>query len=111
MNLQNINKYILEFGKILLLVLIVIIISYIVPNNKSIITIYKNNKTIDSLQIVIDRLQIENYKLDCKLDSQINNKKTIINKYETNIQNYSNPSIISSDSISKYISNKLQNWK
>ena len=111
MNLQNINKYILEFGKILLIILIVIIISYILPNNKSIITIYKDSKTIDSLQLIIDKLEIEIYKKDIKLDSLYNKKQIINNTYETTIKNYNNPTIISDDSISRYISNKLQNRK
>lgn len=71
--------------------------------------IENNSKQVDSLQLIIDRLEIEIYKKDIKLDSLYNKKQTINNTYETTIKNYSNPTIISDDSISRYISNKLQN--
>lgn len=70
-----------------------------------------NSKQVDSLQIIIDRLEIELYKRDIKIDSLYNKKQIINNTYETTIKNYSNPTIVSDDSISKYISNKLQNRK
>ena len=73
--------------------------------------IENNSKQVDSLQLIIDRLEIEIYKKDIKLDSLYNKKQTINNTYETTIKNYSNPTIISDDSISRYISNKLQSRK
>lgn len=73
--------------------------------------IENNSKQVDSLQLIIDILEIEIYKKDIKLDSLYNKKQTINNTYETTIKNYSNPTIISDDSISRYISNKLQSRK
>lgn len=70
-----------------------------------------NSKQVDSLQLIIDKLEIEIYKQDIKLDSLYNNKQIINNTYETTIKNYNNPTIVSDDSISRYISNKLQNRK
>ena len=90
--------------------LIIISIIFITFNDAKIITVNEetnHSKQIDSLQVIIDRLEVELYKSDLKIDSLIKNKSIITNKYETIIQNYNDPTIVSDDSISKYISNKL----
>lgn len=104
LNLLNSYKYpivfIIGFG--------ILIIVAIKTDNKR---IENNSKQVDSLQLIIDRLEIEIYKRDIKLDSLYNKKQVINNTYETTIKNYNNPTIVSDDSISKYISNKLQSRK
>ena len=93
------------------MLLIGFIILIIVVTKTKYIPIENNSKQVDSLQIIIDRLEIELYKRDIKIDSLYNNKQIINNTYETTIKNYSNPTVVSDDSISRYISNKLQNRK
>ena len=93
------------------MLLIGFIILIIVVTKTKNIPIENNSKQVDSLQIIIDRLEIELYKRDIKIDSLYNNKQIINNTYETTIKNYSNPTVVSDDSISRYISNKLQNRK
>lgn len=93
------------------MLLIGFIILIIVVTKTKNISIENNSKQVDSLQIIIDRLEIELYKRDIKIDSLYNNKQIINNTYETTIKNYTNPTVVSDDSISRYISNKLQNRK
>lgn len=91
--------------------IIIISIIFITFNDFKIVTVTtlpNSNKQIDSLQVIIDRLEIEVYKSDLKIDSLTKNKAIIHNRYETIIQNYNDPTVVSDDSISKYISNKLR---
>ena len=104
--LRLLNSY--KYPIMLLIGFIILII--VVTKTKN-IPIENNSKQVDSLQIIIDRLEIELYKRDIKIDSLYNNKQIINNTYETTIKNYSNPTVVSDDSISRYISNKLQNRK
>lgn len=96
-------------GTIIVVGIIILIIIFLPPIKKP--EVENNSKQVDSLQLIIDRLEIEIYKKDIKLDSLYNKKQIINNTYETTIKNYNNPTIVSDDSISRYISNKLQNRK
>ena len=71
----------------------------------------ESNTKIDSLNIIIsdNNKIIERNKVI--IDSLNGRKQQTINSYETTIQNYSNPTIVSDDSISRYISKELYNWK
>ncbi len=96
-------------GTIIIIGSLILIIILLPPRKKP--ELENNSKQVDSLQLIIDRLEIDIYKRDIKIDSLYNNKQIINNTYETTIKNYSNPTIVSDDSISRYISNKLQNRK
>ena len=104
LNLLNSYKYLLL--AVFIIIVIIILAIKIKPKETE-----NNSKQVDSLQLIIDKLEIEIYKKDIKLDSLYNKKQIINNTYETTIKNYNNPTIVSDDSISRYISNKLQNRK
>lgn len=78
-------------------------------NHKQSITSYDN--TIDSLNNIITNNNSIISKNKIVIDSLSNHKSQIINNYETTIKNYSNPTLVSDDSISRYISKELYNWK
>jgi hypothetical protein len=94
-----------------ILIILGFIVLVIIATNIKNKPIENNSKQVDSLQLIIDRLEIDIYKRDMKIDSLYNKKQIINNTYETTIENYNNPTIVSDDSISRYISNKLQNRK
>lgn len=106
--LELLNSYGKTIVVLIGFVFLLLTLKYCTPKN---IETEDNSKQVDSLQLIIDRLEIEIYKKDIKLDSLYNKKQTINNTYETTIKNYSNPTIVSDDSISRYISNKLQSRK
>ena len=106
--LRLLNNHYREIATIIGFIFVLLLLKYCNPKDTD---IEINYKQVDSLQIIIDRLEIELYKRDIKIDSLYNNKKIINNTYETTIKNYSNPTVVSDDSISRYISNKLQNRK
>ena len=99
------------FGYIVTIVILVYIFisikNYITPVE----TIIPNTTQVDSLNNIIKQNNILLKKQNIIIDSLKNHKSQIINRYETTIQNYTNPSIVSDDSISRYISKELHNWK
>ena len=68
-----------------------------------------NDRKIDSLNVVIIKQNeiIKNKEL--KIDSLNNTKTKTVNNYETIIKDFSNTSIVSDDSVTKYISKKIYN--
>jgi len=70
-----------------------------------------SNSKVDSLNNIIKVNNIVLKRNEVIIDSLYNHKSQTTNKYETTIENYSNPTIISDDSISRYISNELRDWK
>jgi len=66
---------------------------------------------IDSLKNIIRVNNIIINRDTHLIDSLLTHKTQIINSYETTIKNYSNPTLVSDDSISSYISKELYNWK
>ena len=69
------------------------------------------NSKVDSLNNIIKVNNIILKRSEVIIDSLYNHKSQITNKYETTIENYSNPTIISDDSISNFISKELLDWK
>ena len=106
--LNLLNSYRHSIATLLGFIFLLLILKYCNPKDTE---LDNNSKQVDSLQLIIDRLEIDIYKKDIKIDSLYNNKQIINNTYETTIKNYNNPTIVSDDSISRYISNKLQNRK
>lgn len=73
--------------------------------------IIENTDEIDSLNDIIKTNNIILKQNQHIIDSLYNQKSQTIINYETTIKNYSNPSLVSDDSISKFISKELYNWK
>lgn len=69
------------------------------------------NSQVDSLKNIIKINNIILKRNEVIIDSLYNHKSQITNKYETTIENYSNPTIVSDDSISNFISKELLDWK
>lgn len=96
-------------------IITIVILVYIFISIKNYITpvenIIVNTTEVDSLNNIIKQNNILLEKQNKTIDSLKNHKSQIINRYETTIQNYINPSIVSDDSISSYISKELRNWK
>lgn len=78
--------------------------------DKTVITNNTSNQ-IDSLKNIIKSNNIIIERNNKLIDSLYNSKSQTTIKYETTIKNYSNPTIVSDDSISKFISKELYNWK
>lgn len=66
---------------------------------------------VDSLKNIIKVNNIIIQKNEHTIDSLYNAKSQTTINYETTIKNYSDPTIVSDDSISRYISKELYNWK
>ena len=105
----------MKTNNILLVILILIILGLVfllyTRDNKVIYNVDNTNKTIDSLSSLIYN---QNSRLDAqslKLDSLLKNKQTKIYYNETIIKDFTNPFIISDDSITNYISNKISDRK
>jgi len=98
----------LKENKNFILLSIIFIFFWFIYNKKQVQPI-QNNRIIDSLNIIIS----QNTKLiksqQLKIDSLSETKTKTFNYYETIIKDYSNPTIVSDDSITKYISKKLHN--
>lgn len=96
-------------------IITIVILVYIFISIKNYITpvenIIVNTTEVDSLNNIIKQNNILLQRSNKIIDSLYNHKSQTINRYETTIQNYINPSIVSDDSISSYISKELHNWK
>lgn len=101
-------KYI---GYIIAIIILVYIFISIRNYFKPVETIINNTTQVDSLNDIIKQNNILLQRSNKIIDSLYNHKSQITNRYETTIQNYINPSIVSDDSISNYISKELRNWK
>ena len=106
------NKYIITtIIKIIIAAIISIFIIIQLFPLLSVKPVINNNHKIDSLNNIIKENNIIISKNKHTIDSLSNHKSQIINNYATTIENYSNPTIVSDDSISRYISKELYNWK
>jgi len=106
-------KLVLKYFFIAILILsvmygIILIVRYF---DKPKVTIDNSTSQIDSLKNIIKVNNIILKRNEVIIDSLYNHKSQTTNKYETTIENYSNPTIVSDDSISRYISNELRDWK
>ena len=65
------------------------------------------NHSIDSLNNIIRSKQLTIDSINNIITNYNSNKATINNKYENTITNFLNPTIISNDSVTAYISSKI----
>lgn len=106
------KKLILKYiGYIITGIILIYIVISIRNYFKPVEVIIPNNTQVDSLNNIIKQNNILLQRNNKIIDSLYNHKSQITNRYETTIQNYINPSIVSDDSISRYISKELHNWK
>ena len=98
-------------GYIITVVILIYVVIAIRNYLKPVEVIIPNTSQVDSLNNIIKQNNILLQRSAVIIDSLYNHKSQTINRYETTIQNYINPSIVSDDSISRYISKELRNWK
>ena len=103
----------MTFNKLSIIVVIIIIITLCIhfstkPKVNTEIPPIATHQ-IDSLKQVIKAYKIIIDRDNKRLDSLYDNRTKIYYRYETTIKDFSNPTIVSDDSINKYISNKLRN--
>lgn len=106
------KKLILKYiGYIIAIIILIYIVISIRNYFKPVEVIIHDTTQLDSLNNIIKQNNILLQRSNKIIDSLYNHKSQITNRYETTIQNYINPSIVSDDSISRYISKELRNWK
>ena len=98
-------------GYIITIVILIYVVIAIRNYFKPVEVIIPNTSQVDSLNNIIKQNNILLKRSAVIIDSLYNHKSQTINRYETTIQNYINPNIVSDDSISSYISKELHNWK
>lgn len=98
---------------IIILVLIILGLVFILYNKDKSVNYYfdTTNRTVDSLTNLINNQNNILTTQTIKLDSLTNAKQTKIYYNETIIKDFVNPFIISDDSITNYISNKISDRK
>ena len=105
--MKNQNKIILYIS----IVFIILYISTIIIIHSGNINIIKENNSykskIDSLKMEVNNSKYLINIYETKIDSLYKTKNQITNNYETNIQNLSNPNIVSDDSITNYIKSQI----